>query len=165
LKGPAHYITHVPFIWAEPQARTPRRTDVLAGTLDIAATILDRVKVEPYNGVKGLSLLPVLEGAAAVARDSMVVEDDQERAVFGLLSGARLRTLVTPRWRMTIAHGDLYCELYDFKNDPHEMDNLFGDAAHRCVRGELTEKLAYRKWNFPTPVPCRSGEPNPSRAS
>ena len=32
LKGPAHYegITHVPFIWAEPGARPPRTTDVLA---------------------------------------------------------------------------------------------------------------------------------------
>jgi arylsulfatase A-like enzyme len=159
LKGPAHYegITHVPFIWAEPQAHTPRRTDVLAGTLDIAATILDRVKVEPYNGIQGLSLLPVLEGVAGVAHDSMVVEDDQQRAVFGLLSGARLRTLVTQRWRMTIAHGDPYGELYDLKNDPHEMDNLFEDAAHRGVRAELMEKLAYRQMELSDRSPLPIG--------
>jgi arylsulfatase A-like enzyme len=159
LKGPAHYegITHVPFIWAEPQARAPRRTDVLAGTLDIAATILDRVKVEPYNGIQGLSLLPVLEGAASIARDSMVVEDDQQRAVFGLPSGARLRTLVTPRWRMTIAQGDPYGELYDLKNDPHEMDNLFTDAAHRGVRAELMEGLAYRQMELADRSPLPIG--------
>ena len=148
LKGPAHYegITHVPFIWAEPGTRAARRTDTLAGTLDIASTILDRVKVQPYNGIQGVSLLPVLEGAGAtIARDSMVIEDDQQRAVFGLPSGSRLRTLVTQRWRMTIAQDDRYGELYDLQNDPGEMDNLFEDAAHRGVRAELMEKLAYRE--------------------
>src|SRR5208282_5976572 len=111
-------------IWAEPGTGAARRTAVLAGTLDIASTILDRVQVQPYNGIQGVSLLPVLQGAsAAVARESMVIEDDQQRAVFGLPSGARLRTLVTQRWRMTIAQGDPYGELYDLQNDPHEMDN------------------------------------------
>jgi arylsulfatase A-like enzyme len=160
LKGPAHYesITHVPFIWAEPRARAARRTDVLAGTLDIAATILDRVKIEPYNGIQGLSLLPALAGTdGEMARDSMVIEDDQQRAVFGLPSGARLRSLVTQRWRMTIAQGDPYGELYDLKNDPHEMDNRFEDEAHRGVRAELMEKLAYREMELADRSPLPIG--------
>jgi arylsulfatase A-like enzyme len=160
LKGPAHYegITHVPFIWAEPGARPARRTDVLAGTLDIASTILDRAKVEPYNGIQGVSLLPILEGTRAIiARDSMVVEDDQQRAVFGLPPGSRMRTLVTQRWRMTIAHGDPHGELYDLQNDPHEMDNLFEDAAHRGVRAELMEKLAYRQMELADRSPLPMG--------
>jgi arylsulfatase A-like enzyme len=159
LKGPAHYqgITHVPFIWAEPKPAAPRRRDVLAGTLDIAATILDRARVQPYNGIQGLSLLPVLEDTGVIARDSMVIEDDQQRAVFGLPSGARLRTLLTPRWRMTIAQGDPYGELYDLKNDPHEIDNLFEDAAHRSVRAELMEKLAYRQMELADRSPLPIG--------
>jgi arylsulfatase A-like enzyme len=160
LKGPAHFegITHVPFIWAEPRGGAPRRTDVLAGTLDIASTILDRAKVQPYNGIQGVSLLPALEGAsAALARDSIVIEDDQQRAVFGLPAGARLRTLVTRRWRMTIAQDDPYGELYDHTNDPHEMDNLFDDADHRAVRAELMEKLAYRQMELADRSPLPMG--------
>ena len=67
LKGPAHYdgITHVPFIWAEPGTRPSRRTDVLGGTLDIAATILDRARIQPYNGIQGESLLPAIIGEGA----------------------------------------------------------------------------------------------------
>jgi arylsulfatase A-like enzyme len=148
LKGPAHYegITHVPFIWAEPGTRAARRTDVLAGTLDIASTILDRARIAPYNGIQGVSLLPVIDGTcASIARDSIVIEDDHQRAIFGLPAGPRLRTLVTQRWRMTIAHGDPYGELYDLRNDPHEMDNVFDDAACRGVRAELMEQLAYRQ--------------------
>ena len=130
---------------------------MLAGTLDIASTILDRAQVQPYNGIQGVSLLPVLDGgAAALARDSIVIEDDQQRAVFGLPSGSRLRSIITRRWRMTIAHGDPYGELYDLQNDPHEMDNLFEDPAHRGVRGGLMEKLAYRQMELtdrsPLPV-------------
>jgi arylsulfatase A-like enzyme len=148
LKGPAHFegITHVPFIWAEPGARAPRTSDALAGTLDIASTILDRARVQPYNGIQGASLVPSIEDAGArLARPSMVIEDDQQRPAFGMPSGVRMRTLVTPRWRMTIIQDDPYGELYDLANDPHEMDNLFDDPAHRAIRAELMGELAYRQ--------------------
>gem|GEM_PF-2664193 len=136
-------------------ANQPR---ILAGTLDIASTILDRVKIAPYNGIQGISLLPLLDGTCtAVARDSMVIEDDHQRAIFGLPSGPRLRTLVTQRWRMTIAHDDPYGELYDLLNDPHEMDNVFDDAAYRSVRAELMEKLAYREMELADRSPLPTG--------
>jgi arylsulfatase A-like enzyme len=160
LKGPAHYesITHVPFIWAEPGMRAARSTDMLAGTVDIAPTILDRANVQPYNGIQGVSLLSILEGVnATITRDSMVIEDDQQRAVFGLPSGSRLRTLITQRWRMTIAQDDSYGELYDLQIDPHEMENLFEDSARQGVRAELMEKLAYRQMELSDRSPLPIG--------
>jgi arylsulfatase A-like enzyme len=160
LKGPAHYegITHVPFIWAEPGNRPAQRTDVLGGTLDIAATILDRARIQPYNGIQGMSLLPAINGGPlASTRDSMVIEDDQQRASLGFSAPPRLRSLITKRYRLTIADGDLYGELYDRQNDPHEMDNLFDDAAHRALRGELMERLAYREMELADRSPLPSG--------
>jgi arylsulfatase A-like enzyme len=160
LKGPAHYeaITHVPFIWAEPGARPPRSSDFLGGTLDIAPTILDRARIAPYNGMQGKSLVPAINGEPPqTARDSMVIEDDQQRAVLGFTSSPRLRTLVTPRYRLTIAHGDAWAELYDRRNDPHEMDNLFDDPAHRGLRAELMEKLAYRQMELADRSPLPIG--------
>ena len=160
LKGAAHYegITHVPFIWAEPGARPPRRSDVLGGTLDIAPTILDRARIQPYNGIQGISLLPAINGGAlAGVRDSMVIEDDQQRAILGFAAPPRLRSLITERYRLTIAAGDSYGELYDRHNDPHEMDNLFDDPAHRAVRGELMERLAYRQMELADRSPLPTG--------
>jgi arylsulfatase A-like enzyme len=158
LKGPAHYdgITHVPFVWAEPGARRGSKSDVLAGTLDIAPTVIDRARVQPYNGVQGISLLGAIAGEGA-SRDSMVIEDDQQRALLGYRTPPRLRTLITRRWRMTIAHGDPWAELYDLENDPHEMDNLFEEASHRGVRAELMERLAYRQMELAERSPLPMG--------
>jgi arylsulfatase A-like enzyme len=160
LKGPAHYegITHVPFIWAEPGTRPARKTGLLAGTLDIAATILDRARIQPYNGIQGISLLPAIAGEGAEpARESLVIEDDQQRALLGHAVPSRMRTLVTPRWRMTITHGDPWGELYDLSNDPHEMDNLFEDPGHRDVRAHLMEELAYRQMELADRSPLPMG--------
>jgi arylsulfatase A-like enzyme len=160
LKGPAHYegIIRVPFIWAEPSEGAAQRSDVLGGTLDIAPTILDRARIQPYNGMQGESLLPVLKGnALGAARDSLVIEDDQQRATLGFTSPPRLRTLITSRYRMTIAAGDPYGELYDRQSDPHELDNLFDDPVHRGVHAELMERLAYREMELADRSPLPSG--------
>jgi arylsulfatase A-like enzyme len=160
LKGPAHFegITHVPFIWAEPGERPAQRRDGLCGTLDIAPTILDRARIQPYNGIQGESLLPLIEGGArADARDDLVIEDDQQRASLGFAAPPRLRTLITKRHRLTIASGDRYGELYDRHNDPHEMENLFDSAAHRAMRAALMERLAYRLMELADRSPLPTG--------
>jgi arylsulfatase A-like enzyme len=162
LKGPAHYegITHVPFIWAEPGQRWAR-SEMLASTLDIAPTILDRARIEPYNGIQGISLMPALGEAPTPpgwpARHSLVIEDDQQGAALGFPQGARLRTLLTQRWRMTIAEHDPYGELYDLAGDPHEMRNLFADPGCRGVRAELMEELAYRQMELADRSPLPTG--------
>ncbi len=158
LKGPAHFegITHVPFIWAEPGQQAARSTETLAGTLDIALTMLDRARIHPYNGIQGISLMPAIGGGDGGGRGALVIEDDQQRAVLGFATPPRLRTLVTRRWRMTVADGDPWGELYDLDNDPHEMHNLFAEESARAVRGELMEELAYRQMELadrsPLPV-------------
>ena len=76
---------------------------MLAGTLDIASTILDRARIEPYNGIQGKSLMPLIAGdGATLARNSMVIEDDQQRAVLGL---RRRRAAAHPR-DAALAHDD-----------------------------------------------------------
>jgi len=160
LKGPAHFrsITQVPFIWAEPGTHGARRTSMLAGTLDVARTILDRARINPYNGIQGESLLPAIAGDdTAIRRDSMIIEDDQQRTSMGFSGAPRLRTIVTERWRMTIAHNDPWGELYDLENDPHEMYNLFDDPGYRPVRADLMERLAYRQMELADRSPLPSG--------
>ena len=147
LKGPAHFegVTRVPFIWAEPDAQA-HTTTTLAGTVDIAQTILDRAQVEPYNGIQGRSLVNAINNRKdPEAVDSIIVEDDQQRVYFGYKNPPRIRTLITDRYRLTVSRGEDWGELYDRENDPIEMENLFNDPGYSGVRAELFEKLALKQ--------------------
>src|SRR6266487_1911603 len=76
LKGAEQYqsIVRVPFIWSDPQATDyPAVADALASTLDISTTVLDRARIEPFTGIQGRSLLPLLHGATAL-RESVFIE-------------------------------------------------------------------------------------------
>ena len=63
----------------------------------------------------------------------------------GYSAPPRIRSIVTDRHRLTITMGEGWGELYDLKNDPDEMENLFDDPAHAGARAELFERLAYRQ--------------------
>ena len=65
LKGALQYrsITQVPFIWSDPDTRRSGATDALSSTVAIAATILDRAGLAPFNGNQGQSFLPATQGA------------------------------------------------------------------------------------------------------
>ncbi len=71
LKGPAHYeaITHVPFIWAEPGLRPPRRSDFLGGTLDLARLDGDRGRPAARRARLHLTVAAAHPGHAALPAD------------------------------------------------------------------------------------------------
>ena len=147
LKGPAHFegVTRVPFIWSEPGAEA-KSTDTLASTVDIAQTILDRARIEPYNGIQGRSLVNAIKGDAdPEAVDSVIVEDDQQRVYFGYTKLPRIRSLITDTYRLTVSAGETWGELYDLKADPDEMNNLFDDPGNAAIRAELFERLSFRQ--------------------
>jgi arylsulfatase A-like enzyme len=143
LKGPIHYqsITRVPFIWADPKAAgggTRRRA--IAGTVDIAPTILARAGLAPFNGMHGASLLGVIAGTDQF-RDAMVIEEEGQRVYMGFPSRVRVRTLVTERHRLSVYGGVAWGELYDLQEDPHECVNLWDDAGARDVRLAMQDRL------------------------
>src|SRR5258707_8303536 len=77
LKGAEQYqsITRVPFIWSDPQAGAlARRTNALASTIDIPATVLDRALIEPFSGMQGRSVIPALAGGNG--RDYVFIQYD-----------------------------------------------------------------------------------------
>ncbi len=141
LKGPLHYqsLIRTPFIWADPAGPQARRSPALCSTVDLAPSILARAGVPAFNGMNG-QVLPCVPGAAP-ERQSVLVEDEVQRVLFGFDSPPRLRTLVTARWRLTVYANASWGELYDLESDPHELDNLWEDPGHRALRGELMTEL------------------------
>lgn len=134
LKGPIHFssITRVPFIWADP-ARTDAgtRRGALAGTIDIAQTILERAGLAGFNGMQGHSLVPLLDGTRDRLREAMVIEEEGQRVYMGFPARVRMRTLVSERYRLSLYDGVPWGEFYDLQEDPHELVNRYADPACR----------------------------------
>jgi arylsulfatase A-like enzyme len=147
LKGAFAYqgLIRVPFIWVEPShARARARSDALFGTLDIAATFLDRAKLAPYNGIQGKSMVPIIATGTGAGHDGVLIEYGSQRPVDGLPPEMTMRTLVDDRWRITIYRGVQWGELYDLRSDPHEMHNLWDEPASAADKLMLLERLTQK---------------------
>ena len=138
MKGPFHYdgLLRVPSIWRGPGIAAGSSIRAPVGLVDLAPTVLDLVGVAPPASMQGRSLAPFLRGeAAADWREGIVTENDDE--LFGIF----LRTLSTERWRLSCYGGQPYGELFDRREDPHELTNLWGDAGYAGIKRDLKELL------------------------
>ena len=144
LKGalPFNSITRVPFIWSDPDDRSPRRTDALASTIDLPASILERAGLEIFAGNQGKSFLANLDGSAEL-RDELLIEYNDSGPRLGFETPARVRSLVDGRYRMTIYQGHDWGELYDLETDPDETRNLWDSSAHEAVKAKMSLSLAH----------------------
>ncbi len=141
LKLLLHYqgLIRVPFIWNEPGTQTGASVEAgLSSSIDIAATVLARAGIQPYNGMQGRDLL------TTESPDSIIVEEDSQRSMIGFDRPQRVRTLVTQRYRMSLRQGEDWHELYDLHNDPEELHNLFDDPAAQPIRNQLSELMLKR---------------------
>ena len=143
LKGPIHLhgMLRVPFIWVDPNAKTPTEVPSLASTVDIARTILQRTDIKPYYGIQGHSLMDALDDSGSYKRDAILIEDDRERVYLGLTQPQRVRTMVTDRYRFTKYQPLGISELYDLEEDPGETRNLWDDRRSENIRAKLTSLM------------------------
>jgi len=133
-------IDRVPFIWSDPEDRSPHTSDALAATIDLAPTILERAGVGPYYGIQGQSLLGNMAGSREL-RESLLIEFNDALPRMGFDQAARVRTLITDQHRMSVYQDHEWGELYDRTSDAHDTHNLWADPAHASVRGELALRL------------------------
>lgn len=144
LKGPLPMpsITRVPMIWSDPETRAPVRTDTLASTIDISASILDRAGLRPYNGMQGRSFLKSLDGTQT-HRDEVLIEHNDGGPRMGFERAARVRTMRTSKWRFSVFAGEKWGELYDLQADPRETRNLWDDPAYAADKADLSLRLVH----------------------
>ena len=133
--------------------------------LDFAPTVLELAGVPVPEGPAsaeapmqppawaGRSQVPVLTGSADKVQDAILVENDEDYL------GLRLRTLITPRYKLTTYTGhrglEPYGELFDLEHDPHELHNLWHSADHGSLKAELFEALLSKIIETDSAVPRR----------
>lgn len=151
MKGPLHYqgLIRVPFIWADPM-RPPAEAACGAqcGSLDFAQTVLDRAGLQPFHGMQGKSLLPLLDGSESELYEDVLIEDENQLILLGFSGHPRVRTLVTKRWRMTLFDRVGWGELYDLENDPDEMRNCWDNSDFFDVKRTLMEAMVRKMMDY-----------------
>ena len=110
----------------------------MVSTVDFAPTILDAASVQSPQ-TSGLSLLPWLHGETP---------SSWREAIFSQLNGVELyytqRIVMTKDYKY-VYNGFDYDELYDLKQDPHEMVNLaFPDVKQTRAAMEEEQGLETR---------------------
>jgi arylsulfatase A-like enzyme len=154
LKGGMHYegCVRVPLLISAP-GRGIGASGCLAGSVDLAQTLLELSGVAAYHGMQGTSLVPLLDDPSERVRDSLVIEEDELFDMAGVGGHLRMRTLVTEESRLTFYQGTEQGELFDLANDPGELVNRFAEPEARSLRADLTERLSRRMMEYADVAP------------
>lgn len=159
LKGPSPCkgVLNVPMIWKVPGLTKPAVTDSLVSSLDISKTLLNLVKIkQKYHppDMVGIDITPILNKPTTKVRDCCFIEHDEELDNFNLK--VRVRHLITEKFKLTIEQSvPGYGDLYDRKNDPWELKNLWYDEKYKDVRYKLVEKLLFENLKAQSRYPKR----------
>lgn len=116
-----------------------RLEDSFVTLADIAPTLLEVAGVTEPPGLTGRSMTPFLKDSGP--------PDGWRDAFYSQMNGVELyytqRAVQTHDWKY-VYNGFDFDELYDLRNDPHEIVNLAGDRTYDEVKRDLVRKM----WRF-----------------
>ncbi len=131
-KGAFHYDdgVRVPMIARLPnQIPAGQVSHSLQSLVDYAPTFLDFCGLDAPADMTGLSQREVWQGDDSASREHVIVENRHQPTTL------HLKTYIDQRYKITLYFGRDYGEIYDLRDDPGEITNLYGDAA---LRAQLT---------------------------
>lgn len=144
LKGawPRDSINKVPLIWSDPASRTSRVSSAMASTVDLSATILERAAITPYFGIQGESFMAAVT-TDAPHREKLLIEFNDSSPRMGFDAAARVRTIVTEEWQLSVYGDQDWGELYNRLFDPSCLNNLWNDNDYAATKAGLIEDLTH----------------------
>ncbi len=135
----------VPLLIDGPGFDSARQIRELVGIVDIAPTLLEAAGVAAPQSMRGRSFLPLL-------RDAGARRDWPSEQLIQISESMTGRAIRTADWTYCVADptgatdkpaSENYHEyqLYDQRNDPHELVNLAGRKEYREIADELRDRL------------------------
>ena len=142
LKGPTPYegLLRVGLIVNGPGIPNNQIIKDPVSTMDIAATICDIAGANLPELAQSKSLMPVICNNAS--RDVAHSEWKVNPSRCGV--ELELHTVRTKEAKLTIEKNSGAGEMYNLKNDPHEMNNLFEDKSNSNLKKELVDMISER---------------------
>lgn len=115
------------------------KLDQLVQNLDIAPTFLDYAGVDIPADMQGESFRDVVSGDTEVFRDYAYYTYYEYPAEHSVMRHYGIRT---DQYKLIHFYHDLdYWELYDLKEDPTEMNNVYGQTGYATVQAALHKKV------------------------
>lgn len=124
-------------------------SDSLVQNLDLAPTMLDMAGIEVPSRMQGESLVPILKGETSQWRDSMYYHYYEYPAVHQVQKHEGVRT---DHYKLIHFYEIDEWEMFDFKNDPNEITNLYDNPAYGTIQNDLKQKLAALKVQYKVPA-------------
>ena len=84
----------------------------------------------------------VLGVAGGEGREACHIQYENQRTQEAFGVRPRVHSIVYDRWRLSMYLGKCPNELFDLRNDPGEMKNLWESSDHAETKAMLIEKLA-----------------------
>lgn len=142
-----------PLLVRWPGVARPGTVDAhLVSNLDFAATFLDAAGLDAPAEMQGRSLVPLLKGETPADWRKSFYYHYYEYP--GPHSVRRHYGVVTDRHKLVHFYGDDVdeWELFDLKDDPRELLNVFGRPEHSQVQKELERELARLRQDLRVPT-------------
>jgi uncharacterized sulfatase len=128
----------LPCVASWPAAMSGRpggRTQAPLSQVDIPATFLDAAGLEQAEGMQGVSQVPVLRGEAEQVRDWVIVEYEGTKNVCQ-------ESFVHGDYKLVVYRDAEYGELYNMREDPDQMRNLWSLPEYAETRARLIHRVA-----------------------
>ncbi len=118
--------------------------------LDYAPTLLDYAGLNIPDDMQGNSLRPLCMGSTpAIWRDAVYYHYYQSSGWHHVPKHYGVRT---DRYKLIHYYENEDWEMYDLQNDPHEMNNIYGNKSHLQESTELRKKLRNLQEFYQVPV-------------
>jgi len=139
-KGAFHYedMIKVPFIARWP-GRVPsgRRSEALLSLVDLPQTFLSLCGIPAPRTMTGVDESPVWLGDVERVREQVIVENRHQPTTI------HVKTYVDERYKLTVYYNRDYGELFDLRDDPGEINNLWSEPAAAALKADLVMKLLF----------------------
>ncbi len=144
---------HVPCVIAGPGI-AQGRSDAMIYLMDLFPTFCDFGGAKIPDGVEGKSIAPILHGKETKVRDVLYTAYRNCQ-----------RSVRDDRWKLIRYPLVDKTQLFDLKNDPHELINLADHPAHATKVAELTALLEKEMQRFADTAPLKVANPQPAKWS
>jgi arylsulfatase A-like enzyme len=118
--------------------------------IDYAPTFLELAGAKIPNDIQGMSLLPLLKGEKKKWRKSLYYHYYEYPAEHNVCRHYGVRT---KRYSLIHFYYDINSwELYDLKNDPSEMHNIYGEHKNDKITKKLKKELLHLQLLYDDPI-------------